>query len=305
MFGNRIVVRGVTEVTNVCRVNCEFCPMRRDNTRENDSYRLASDDLVGVAEGVRDSGINVVFFQGGEIPQTTKIVGEAIPRVRELFDDDVEILLNLGNKSRDDYAYLRDQGATSYILKHETADPRLNLLMRQESLESRLKCMQDLLDLGFKVGTGGIVGLPQQKPEHIADDILLARDMGVHMCSFAPFIPAPDTPLSDHPPGDPELTLNAIATSRLVDPTWLIPSVSALAKSEEGGQHRGYHAGANVLTVNFTPDVHRNRYLIYGSNRFVVKPDYAEGLIGTTGLRPSSSVFVGSGALPALSPTAG
>lgn len=303
VFGDRVIVRGVAEVTNICRVNCEFCPMRRDNTRNNDSYRLDTDDLVAVAEEIKASGINVVFFQAGEIPQATKAVGEAIPRIRQLFDDDVEILLNLGSKSRDEYAYLRDQGATSYILKHETSDPKLNQQMRHESLESRLKCMEDLLGLGYRVGTGGIVGLPNQSLESIAGDIVLARDMGVHMCSFAPFVPAPDTPLANHPPGDVEVTLNAIAASRLVAPHWLIPSVSALAKNEEGGQRRGYAAGANVLTVNFTPDGYRNRYLIYGSNRFVVRRDYAERLITKTGLRPVRSVFVGSGALPQLEET--
>src|SRR5580658_10440167 len=90
VFGNEVVVRGVTEITNQCRVNCQFCPMRRDNTRANSSFRLTSDDLVEVARSVQASGINVVFFQGGEIPQTTRTAGEAIPQIRALYDDDVE-----------------------------------------------------------------------------------------------------------------------------------------------------------------------------------------------------------------------
>jgi biotin synthase len=294
VFGNEVVVRGVTEITNQCRVNCQFCPMRRDNTRANSSFRLTSDDLVEVARSVQASGINVVFFQGGEIPQTTRTVGEAIPQIRALYDDDVEILLNLGNKSRSEYEYLREQGATSYILKHETSDPRLNQEMRFETLESRLACLQDLLDVGFWVGTGCIVGLPGQSVSSIARDILMAQQLGVHMCSASPFIPAPDTPLANHPPGDVEQTLNAIAAMRLVEPGWLIPSVSALAKSQEGGQYRGFMAGANVLTVNFTPDAQRSRYLIYGRDRFVVRRGYAEGLIARTGMRLRGSIFIGS-----------
>jgi biotin synthase len=300
VFGDRVVVRGVTEITNLCRVNCEFCPMRRDNTRSNDIFRLTSDDLVEAARTVKENGINVVFFQGGEIPQTTRIVGEAIPRIRQLYDD-VEILLNLGNKSREEYAYLREQGATSYILKHETSDPQLNERMRYETLESRLRCLQDLLDLGYRVGTGSIIGLPGQTLESIARDILLAREIGAHMSSVAPFIPAPNTPLANHPPGDTELTLNAIAATRLTEPTWLIPSVSALAKSMQGGQHHGFTAGANVLTINFTSDAHRERYLIYGKNRFVVRRDYAERVIAETGLMPTKSVFTGKEALPIFS----
>jgi biotin synthase len=292
VFGDEVVVRGVTEITNQCRVNCAFCPMRRDNTRANRGFRLTPDDLVESAAVVRESGINVVFFQGGEIPQTTRIVGEAIPRIREMYDGKVEILLNLGNKSRDEYAYLREQGATSYILKHETSDEQLNEKMRFETLESRLACMRDLLDLGYFVGTGSIIGLPGQTVESVARDIMLARDMKVHMCSVSPLIPAPDTPLAGLPPGDADLTLNAIAASRLAWPQWLIPSVSALAKTEGAGQHRGFMAGANVMTINFTPDAQRDRYLIYGRDRFVVRRSYADDLIARTGLHPRGSLFI-------------
>jgi biotin synthase len=291
-WGDRVVVRGVTEITNLCRVDCEFCPMRRANSRVNQVFKLGPDQLVEAARAVRDSGINVVFFQGGEIPQTTRIVGEAIPRIRELFDDTVEILLNLGNKSRDEYKYLRDQGADSYILKFESSDPQLHERMRHETLDSRLRCLQDLLDLGFKVGTGSIVGLPGQSPRHLAEDIAFARDLGVHMCSVSPFIPAPATPMADCPAGDLELTLNAIAVMRLVEPSWLIPSVSALAKSANGGQHRGFRAGANVLTINFTAEQISDSYLIYGKDRFVVRNDYARRLIDEVGLAPSGSVFI-------------
>jgi biotin synthase len=294
VFGDQVVVRGVTEITNQCRVNCQFCPMRRDNTRANDGFRLTPDDLVESAETLKHNGIDVVFFQGGEIPQTTRVVGEAIPRIRDLFDGKVELLLNLGNKSREEYSYLREQGATSYILKHETGDEALNERMRHETLASRLACLQDLLDLGYFVGTGSIIGLPGQTVASVARDILLARDLKVHMCSVSPFIPAPGTPLASHPPGDVELTLNALAVSRLVEPRWLIPSVSALAKSQRGGQYRGFMAGANVMTINFTPDAQRGRYLIYGKDRFVVRRDYAGELIAQTGLRPRGSLFLHS-----------
>lgn len=302
VHGDEVVVRGVTEITNQCRVNCQFCPMRRDNTRDNAGFRMSTEDLVAAAATVRAHGIDVVFFQGGEIPQTTRTVGAAIPQIRELYGGEVEILLNLGSKPRDEYAYLREQGATSYILKHETSDPQLSERMRYESLESRLAGLRDLLDLGFRVGTGAITGLPGQSLASIARDILLAHELGVHMCSMSPFIPAPDTPLAGHPPGDADLALNAIAVSRLVEPRWLVPSVSALTKSRPGGQYRGFLAGANVLTINFTPDAQRDRYLIYGRERFVVRRDYATELVAQTGLRVRGSIFTGPRSRPARQP---
>jgi biotin synthase len=290
-LGDFAVLRGVVELTNLCRVDCDYCPMRRSNTRENSIFTLGPDDLMERVRLIKETGIDVVFLQAGEVPQTTRLVGEAIPRIRELFEDDVEILLNLGNKKRSEYEYLREQGATSYILKHETSDPALHQAIRHESLQGRLRCLQDLLDLGYKVGTGAIVGLPGQSMESLAEDILLAHSLGVHMVSVAPFIPASGTPFADHPSGDVNTALNAIAAMRLLGPHWLIPSVSAFERVSSGGQHKGFQAGANVMTINFSDDSHVDQYLIYGKDRFVVRREHADRALVQAGLTVTGSIF--------------
>ncbi len=290
--GDVAVLRGVIEITNLCRVNCDYCPMRKDNTATNSVFVLDEDQIMERVRAIHAAGIDVVFMQAGEIPKTTGIVGRVIPRILDLYDGQVEILLNLGGKKRKDFAHLKDQGATSYILKHETADPELHAKIRHESLDERLEYMDDLLDLGYKVGTGSIVGLPGQSLEDLADDILLAQRLGVHMSSVAPFIPAPRTPLEDHPPGDVDITLNMIAAMRVVEPTWLIPSVSALEKSRPGGQVLGFQAGANVMTINFSDAEHSDRYLIYGKNRFVVRNEHAAETLSRAGLTATRSPFL-------------
>ncbi|HEY2363307.1 MAG TPA: radical SAM protein [Candidatus Angelobacter sp.] len=125
IFHDHIAVRGVVELTNRCRVNCMFCPMRRDNMLENSTYILDQEAVVMKAHEARAVGINVVLIQGGEIPQTTDIIERAIPEIIELFHGRVEVLLNLGNKSRREYERLKKAGAYSYILKHETANAAL------------------------------------------------------------------------------------------------------------------------------------------------------------------------------------
>jgi biotin synthase len=292
VFGDRVVVRAVCEVTNLCRVDCDFCPMRRSNTTANSPYQLSPEELVAAARRVQALGVNVICFQGGEIPHTTKTLASAIPAILGLYSGAVEILLGLGSKPRVEYVTLRLAGATSYILKHETSDPALHAKLRHESLADRLACLGDLRELGYRIGTGTIVGLPGQTLSSLADDILLARDFGVHMCSASPFIPAPDTPLADQPPGDVELTLNVIATMRLTQPAWTIPSVSGMAKLAPDGQRRGLEAGANVLNFNATPTEHRDRYLIYGRDRRVVGYDDVQQTIAAAGLQPGGSVFV-------------
>jgi biotin synthase len=291
-FGNAVILRGVIEVTNVCRVNCHYCPMRRDNTRHNDRYFMSSDQIIDRARAIHEAGIDVILLQGGESIRNISALEAAIPAIREIFDDRVEILLNLGNMKREQYQHLKDLGATSYILKHETSDPRLHEQLREESFSERLRCLEDLLELGYKVGTGIISDLPGQSLESIIDDIELAKSLGVHMCSVSPFIPAPETPLQLMPPGSVDLGLNILASLRISSPDLLIPSVSAFEKGRAGGQSRGLSAGANVMTVNFTGDVDSQRYLIYGKNRFVVTLRHVREILQENALEVRGSVFI-------------
>ena len=78
---------------------------------------------LSAAPAIRDAGINVVVFQGAEVPQTTSLLSEVLPKIRELFEDRVEVLLGSGVKSEAEYRRLKERGADTYILKHETATP--------------------------------------------------------------------------------------------------------------------------------------------------------------------------------------
>ena len=294
VWGPVAVLRGVIELTNVCRVNCDYCPMRRDNVAANDRYVVTADEVVARAREIRDAGIDIVLLQGGETPTLLSMLEEAVPRIRELFDGRVEVLLNVGNLRREQYARLREAGATSYILKHETSDPDLHRLIRHESLAERLECFRTLQDLGFRVGTGLISSLPGQRLDSIVDDLLLVAELDADMCSVSPFIPAPNTPLAGAATGDPELALNVISTLRILYPHLLIPSVSALERAGGGGQARGLMAGANVMTVNFSAPGDQERYLIYGKDRFIVKLDHVREIARSAGLHFRGSTFIGT-----------
>ncbi|ALT79270.1 biotin synthase BioB [Paucibacter sp. KCTC 42545] len=288
--GDAITLRGVIEVTNVCRVNCDYCPMRRENTRQNERFQLSEDDIVEMGAAIVAAGIRVILIQGGETTTLLAVVEAAVRRLMKFHGPKLEIIVNLGNFTSNQYHRLRDAGVSSYILKHETSNPELFRQLRHESLEERLRCLHDLKSLGFKVGTGLISSLPGQSLESIAEDIRLAGRLGVDMCSVSPFIPAPNTPMEHVPNGDNDLALNAIACLRILYPNILIPSVSALERTSVGGQSRGLDAGANVLTVNFTKLEHQRKYLIYGKDRFVVTTSHVQKIVADAGLHLEHSI---------------
>ncbi len=283
-FGRTAIVRGVIEIASACVKSCAYCPMRVEAGGKR--FFRREDDILASVEAVREAGLGVVFFQGGEIAATTPLMTRLIPRARSLFRGDVEIMLGLGDKTEQELAALRDAGADSYILKHETSDPALHLRMVGAPIERRLSVLRNLIALGYRTGVGTIVGLPGQSAASLVEDIRFARSVGAAMTSASPFVPAPGTPLADAPAGDVETTLNVIALMRLANPNALIPSVSALETRSAGGQARALDAGANVITVNFTPQEDRARYPIYGKDRFVVGLEHGLGAIEQAGLEP-------------------
>ena len=276
-----VKLRGVIEISNYCQKSCDYCAIRPQN-KEMVRYRMPVDTILAITEEIVAEGISTVFLQSGQDPKSDAIVYEAIPRIRTL---GVNVLLNLGEKSRETYARYVAAGADSYILKFETSDPDLYEKIVGTPLAKRLECARWIQEVGMKLGTGNIIGLPGQTLDTLAEDILLAQEMQPNFVSSSPFIPNENTPLERLNMGDLQLTLNSIAICRLLFPNALIPAVSALEKICKGGQLLGLQAGANVLTINFTPKDFRDKYAIYSKERFVVSLDHARATISGAGLQ--------------------
>jgi biotin synthase len=291
-FGETAVLRGVVEASNVCRVDCEYCPMRRSNFSVDGAYELDSVSLVEGAAAIASAGLDVILIQAGESVRVAKSILASMKNIMDQFATPVEVLLNLGVLGNDLLEDFRIAGATSYILKHETSDAELHRKIRHEELERRIDMVKRLKDHGYRVGMGMIAGLPGQRAESLYDDVKLAVELEADMCSVSPFIPAQGTPLAGEVPGDTNRALNLIALMRLMQPSWLIPSVSALEAISPGAQRRGFEAGANVMTVNFTPMDRQKEYLIYGDQRHVVTMNNAERILASAALMRRGSVFI-------------
>lgn len=297
--GNKCFIRAVVEITNKCRVNCDYCEMRRDNNRLK-RYTLSPCKLKGAISKAVEQGINTFVIQGGEIPQTTEILESTLPKLK---GKGLSIILCLGNKKEEEYERLKQAGADGYILKLETCDPSLHQRLRYDSFLNRVKCLMSLRSLGYYTGTGIICGLPGQTLDSIVEDLYFIGQQRWSMCSVSPFIHPidldPVTNSAAHPNASLDLTLNVIAVLRLLQPSAMIPTVSALHMlNGKVGQIRGLEAGANVITINFTPKQFCGDYRIYNKNRFVVKLKHAQEVISQAGLEKSTDPSLGIAIIP-------
>ncbi len=269
VFGKRVFVRGVVEVSNYCRQNCHYCAMRRDN-HSLSRYRLSVDDLADLIIHHRPDSITDIDIQAGENPVAVREV--VLPLVRELRrQTDLGITLCLGTLSPDVYDELREAGGDYYVLKIETGDAdHYSFIQAPGTLTQRIEAIHYLARTGWKVSSGLIVGLPGQTGAHIAQTLQLLKDLPLAGCSVSPFIAGGQTPFAGESNGSIELTLNCVAWMRMANPHWIIPAVSAMKLVSDDGYVRAFHAGANLATINFTPRAVRADYPIYKRDRIIM-----------------------------------
>src|SRR5208282_1383683 len=161
------------------------------------------------------------------------------------------------------------------------------------TLNERLSHIRLLAENGWFVSAGFIVGLPGQTPRDRVQNLEVARTLPLCGCSVSPFIPGEATPLADWPVANVDWTLNCMAAMRLMRPDWVIPAVSALNLAEKDGYRRGLRAGANLVTINLTPNDVRGDYVIYKRDRFIMTEERVLAAIAAEGLTPSKLGLAG------------
>ena len=277
-FGKGIFVRGLVELSNVCRNDCLYCGIRRSN-RHVTRYTLTREQVIGCCETGYEIGFRTFVLQGGEWgEERTTWIAELIAEIRQKWPD-CAITLSLGEHPRETYALWREAGADRYLLRHETHNERLyNLLHPCEmSHAHRLQCLEWLKDLGYQVGAGIMVGAPFQTLASIVEDIQYLTRFKPQMIGIGPFIPQHDTPLGRFPAGSVELTARLYAILRLALPQALIPSTTAMASLSPDGRLRGILAGANVVMPNLSPQDSRILYALY-DNKASLGAESAQGV---------------------------
>ena len=263
-FGRRVFVRGLVEISNVCRNDCFYCGIRRSNTRV-ERYTLSADQVLAACARGYELGFRTFVLQGGEWgAERDRWIADTVARIRNRYPD-CAITLSLGEHSREAYAAFRQAGADRYLLRHETRNPDHYRSLHPDSLslDHRLQCLCWLKELGYQVGTGMMVGSPGQTVDHLVEDLLFLRDFRPHMVGIGPFVPHHDTPLAGSPAGSVDLTTRIYAIVRLMLPDALIPSTTALATISPNGRLQGLLAGANVVMPNLSPTDRRDQYALY------------------------------------------
>ena len=172
-FGNGIYIRGLIEVSNICRNNCYYCGIRRSN-QNVERYRLTKEEILDCCRIGNELGFKTFVLQGGEDGGIKDdFLLDIVHNIRAEFPENA-ITLSLGEKSKETYQRLYDAGANRYLLRHETANSEHYGKLHPQGmlLENRMKALHDLKEIGFQTGAGMMVGSPYQTIENLVEDIV-------------------------------------------------------------------------------------------------------------------------------------
>ena len=261
-YKKNVFVRGIIEFSNYCKKNCLYCGIRRDNFKTK-RYRMSEKDILLSIKSMYEKGFHTVVLQSGEDSfYTDEKLISLLKKIKSKFD--IVITLSIGERSYESYEKLKDAGADRFLLRIETTDEKLfKKLHPDDNLEYRKQCLFNLKKLGYEVGTGIMVGLPNQSLESIVKDIFFFKELDADMIGIGPFLPHQDTPLAKEEVQDFSLTLKVLSLIRILLPTTNLPATTAMGTIDPQGREKALEVGANVIMPNATPQKYRPHYTLY------------------------------------------
>lgn len=271
--------RGLIELSNRCAKDCLYCGIRNSNHNVV-RYDMPDELVVEAAERAYELGLGGVALQAGEIASAkyTERITRLIDKIMKIGGGALGLTLSLGEQSKEAYRQWRDAGAERYLLRIESSNRELysKIHPADHSYDRRIESIAALKELRYQVGSGVMIGLPHQKIDDLADDLLFLKELDVDMCGMGPYIEHTDTPLyrDAQMQGIAPLsnrfmtTLKMIAILRIIMPTINIVAATSMESIEKYGREKAIKVGANVVMPNITPIDFKENYSLYNNKPF-------------------------------------
>lgn len=276
--GEKVYLRGLIEFSNNCINDCFYCGIRKSNQNIK-RYTLSKEEILESALWAAENGYGSIVLQSGE-RNDEKFINQLVDIIKEIKDKTISdtlpkglgITLCIGEQSYNTYRRLYEAGAHRYLLRIETSNPELyrKLHPLTQSYEKRVESLHLIKEAGFQLGTGVMIGIPEQTIEDLANDLEFFKEIDADMIGMGPFIVHSDTIYKEMTEEYNakkreiyQLSLLMIACARIYLKDVNIASTTALQALYPVGREMGLLFGANVIMPLLTPTYVRSQYQLY------------------------------------------
>lgn len=268
--GGEVGVWGTVKLSNHCDDQCAFCGLRAGNDALP-RFRLTTNEVLAAAKAAAIAGSTVIVLQSGRDAALAGVwVADLVRRIRE--ETGLPVALALGERAEAELAAWRHAGAESYLLRFITANTTLYQFLHcggSDDPRRRMPVLATLKKLGYRVGSGVLVGFPGQSVASLVDDLELIRKLDLDIVLAGPYVwPAELSQgrpaVQNRDPNSALAVMKVLALARQLCPNADIPSTTALAAVGGADVHAlALARGANIVVVDFTPVAQREQYGCY------------------------------------------
>ena len=269
----KVYYRGIIEFSNICSKDCYYCGIRKSNDNVN-RFNMQEEEILESAKWCYENRYGSLVLQSGERmdEENTEYVEQLIRKIKKISNNKLGITLSLGEQSKETYERWYKAGAHRYLLRIESTNEELynEIHPQDHSFQKRVRCLKDLKEVGYQVGTGVMIGLPNQTEEDLVNDIIKFKEWDIDMIGMGPYVIHKETPMGkfalntmEEQKRRFELGLKMIALSRLYLKDINIASTTALQALNPIGRELGLKAGANILMPVITHKNYRKDYQLY------------------------------------------
>ncbi|MCF6366622.1 MAG: [FeFe] hydrogenase H-cluster radical SAM maturase HydE [Bacteroidales bacterium] len=274
--GNKIYLRGLIEYSNNCKKNCLYCGIRYNNKKVK-RYVVKDEDVLQCADYAFKNNYASIVLQSGEISNKYFVqkISNLLKEIHQLTDNSLKVTLSCGEQTKETYKRWFEAGAHRYLLRIESSNKNIYNNIHPNDIkhnyEKRIQALQNLKEIGYQVGSGIMIGLPEQSIEDLADDLLFLKNINVDMVGMGPYVEHTDTPLYQKKElllsknGRYNLSMIMFALLRIIMKDINIASTTALDAISDFGRIEALNIAANVLMPNLTPTNYIANYNLYNN----------------------------------------
>ncbi|MCC5910089.1 MAG: biotin synthase BioB [Clostridiaceae bacterium] len=229
-----------------CSENCKFCAQSGHHHTGVKKYSfLDTDTIVDDCKKHADKGVHrySIVTAGRELKgQDLQSACDAYKRMKE--ECDIDLCASHGLLSEEAFIALKESGVSMYHENIETSKRNFPNICTTHTYEDKINAIKLAQKLGFKVCSGGIIGMGEAFEDRLDMAVSLA-ELKIESIPINALMPIKGTAYENLEPLTEDEILRTVAMFRFINPTAKIRLAAGRILMKDSGR-LAFHAGANA-----------------------------------------------------------